>query len=70
MTASSPYLYDHLIDIGWRSLDAEPANPYRIKLDPAGVQRQQTLSSMLGKADGDIPLKLKDAFEQQRALTA
>ncbi len=68
-TASSPYLYDHLVDIGWRALDAEPDNPYRLKLDPAGIQRQETLESMIVKADGDIPLKLSEAFQEQRTYS-
>lgn len=54
--AESPYLYDHLIDVGFRRLDGDEATQYPdAKLDDAGKTRRKNIRDYATATNGVIP---------------
>ena len=67
--AESPWLYDHLIDVGMRYLDGDPIYQYPwAPVDSNGAKRIETSRAFGENIAWWIPLALTTEFSQQRWL--
>ncbi len=68
--AESRFLYDHLIDVGFRHLDGITKESYRYPLmadpDPQGNKRRTEIAKKALDPNGAIPLDIVNTFEEYR----
>jgi hypothetical protein len=63
----SQYLYDQLIDIILKRLDAIPSSPYGLSADTQGLERRQYLENFMKQNKGSRPDSLTTTFQQYRS---
>lgn len=63
----SPYIFDHIIDYVWRSLDANPAAHYPwATLDPQAKERRDYINTQATEVKWAIPISLLSTFKKYR----
>lgn len=61
--AQSPWLYDHLIDIGWRSLDGDTS--YSLQPHPLWIARRDSVRDIISRPEWILPKILADMYRSQ-----
>lgn len=69
---SSTYLYDHILDVSMRRLDAKQENDnwldliYGLEPDPTGKIWREFITKQANSKDGSVPLLIKSKFKENR----